>query len=241
MTTINDIADLVRILDEKPEWLAEIRTRVLSRELLDLPEEFARFVAEVRQFIAATDQRLAALEAGQQQMQDDIGTLQDDVGTLKSDVGTLKSDVGTLKNQMADVRGRIVYDIAHDEAPFLADDMGFNYVATLSRNDLQKLIESVDTSAITRQNLQSFRRADLVIQAVDPDGAAIYITVEVSYTVDGNDIRRARRNAEYLTRLTGVPAVAAVAGVIIDPHVQNVIDDGELYWYEIPMGDLQPE
>ena len=142
---------------------------------------------------------------------------------------------------MADVRGRIVYDIAHDEAPFLADDMGFNYVATLSRNDLQKLIESVDTSAITRQNLQSFRRADLVIRAVDPDGTAIYITVEVSYTVDGNDIRRARRNAEYLTRLTGVPAVAAVAGVIIDPHVQDVIDDGELYWYEIPMGDLQPE
>ena len=234
MATINDIADLVRILDEKPEWLAEIRTRVLSRELLDLPEEFARFVAEVRQFIAATDQRLAALEAGQQQMQDDIGTLQDDVGTLKS-------DVGTLKNQMADVRGRIVYDIAHDEAPFLADDMGFNYVATLSRNDLQKLIESVDTSAITRQNLQSFRRADLVIQAVDPDGTAIYIAVEVSYTVDGNDIRRARRNAEYLTRLTGVPAVAAVAGVIIDPRVQDVIDAGELYWYEIPMGDLQPE
>ena len=234
MTTINDIADLVRILDEKPEWLAEIRARVLSRELLDLPEEFARFVAEVRQFIAATDQRLAALEAGQQQMQDDIGTLQDDVGTLKS-------DVGTLKNQMADVRGRIVYDIARAEAPFLADDMGFNYVATLSRNDLQKLIESVDTSAITRQNLQSFRRADLVIQAVDPDGTAIYIAVEISYTVDGNDIRRARRNAEYLTRLTGVPAVAAVAGVIIDPRVQDVIDAGELYWYEIPMGDLQPE
>ena len=220
MTTINDIADLVRILDEKPEWLAEIRTRVLSRELLDLPEEFARFVAEVRQFIVATDRRLAALEAAQQQVQ---------------------ADVGTLKNQIADVRGRIVYDIAHDEAPFLADDMGFNYVATFSRNDLQKLIQSVDTSSITRQNLQSFRRADLVIQAVDPDGTAIYITVEVSYTVDGNDIRRARRNAEYLTRLTGVPAVAAVAGVIIDPRVQDVIDAGELYWYEIPMGDLQPE
>ena len=159
MTTINDIADLVRILDEKPEWLAEIRTRVLSRELLDLPEEFARFVAEVRQFIAATDRRLTALEAAQQQVQ---------------------ADVGTLKNQMADVRGRIVYDIARAEAPFLADDMGFNYVATLSRNNLQKLIQSVDTSAITRQNLQSFRRADLVIQAVDPDGTAIYITVEVS-------------------------------------------------------------
>lgn len=220
MTTINDIADLVRILDEKPEWLAEIRTRVLSRELLDLPEEFARFVAEVRQFIAATDQRLAALEAGQQQVQ---------------------ADVGTLKNQIADVRGRIVYDIARAEAPFLADDMGFNYVATLSRNNLQKLIQSVDTSAITRQNLQSFRRADLVIRAVNSDGTAIYIAVEISYTVDGNDIRRARRNAEYLTRLTGVPAVAAVAGVIIDPHVQDLIDDGELYWYEIPMGDLQPE
>ena len=37
-----------------------------------------------------------------------------------------------------DIRSRIVYDLVRDEAPFLAGDLGFTYVATLSRGDLRK-------------------------------------------------------------------------------------------------------
>ena len=44
MTTINDIGDLVRVLREQPEWAEALRGVLLSRELLDLPEEFAQFV-----------------------------------------------------------------------------------------------------------------------------------------------------------------------------------------------------
>ena len=174
-------------------------------------------------------------------MQTDIGTTQTDIGTMQTDIGSLKSDVNTMKNHLADVRGRIVYDVTRDEAPFLAADMGFTYVATFSRGDLRKLLERVDTGDITPQDLQSFRRADLIIEAAKPDGTAVYITVEISYTVDEYDIRRARRNAQYLTRLTGVPAVPAVAGVIVDPRVQDTIAAGDPYWHEILISDLQPE
>ena len=38
MTTINDIDDLVRVLDENPEWVEALRVRLLTRELLELPQ-----------------------------------------------------------------------------------------------------------------------------------------------------------------------------------------------------------
>ena len=41
MTTVNTIEDLVRILAERPEWNEALRTRMLSRELLNLPRAIA--------------------------------------------------------------------------------------------------------------------------------------------------------------------------------------------------------
>ena len=57
MTTINNIADLVRILREQPEWADAVRSILLSQELLDLPERFAKFVQRVDQKFEAIDQR----------------------------------------------------------------------------------------------------------------------------------------------------------------------------------------
>jgi chromosome segregation ATPase len=61
MTSVNDIADFARILREQPEWAETIRTVLLSRELLELPERFA-------QYAASTDRRLEALERGQEEL-----------------------------------------------------------------------------------------------------------------------------------------------------------------------------
>ena len=50
MSTINTMEDLIQVLDEHPEWLEALRARLLTRELLDLPHNFAMFVAEMREF-----------------------------------------------------------------------------------------------------------------------------------------------------------------------------------------------
>ena len=43
MTTINNIEDLIKLLDENPQWLEALRVRLLNRELIELPEKFAQF------------------------------------------------------------------------------------------------------------------------------------------------------------------------------------------------------
>src|SRR2546426_12639683 len=59
---VEEFRDLVRILEEKPEWRAELRRLVLTEELLSLPEQVAALRAETRrrfQEMAATVDKLA--------------------------------------------------------------------------------------------------------------------------------------------------------------------------------------
>ena len=238
MTTINNIEDLIRVLDEHPHWLEAARSRLLSRALLDLPEEFARFQAEVRRSAEAVNQRLSNLEESLANLSGEVRLF---VAATDRRLSIVESDIGALKNQMGDIRGRIVYDIVRDEAPLLAGNMGFQFSAILHRGDLQRLTQSSDVSWMAPQDLQSFQRADLVIDAIDPSGEPHYIVVEISYTVNGYDTRRAIRNAGYLSRITGVPSIPAVAGVVLDHHIQDTVAAEAIFWYSIPMGDLRPD
>jgi chromosome segregation ATPase len=61
MTTINTIEDLVRLLDEKPEWAEALRSRLQTRELTELPGKFESFRAEMHQAFADLAQSVQGL------------------------------------------------------------------------------------------------------------------------------------------------------------------------------------
>ena len=62
MTTINNIADLVRILKEQPEWADTIRGILLSEELLELPARFAEFVQLTQESYRVINERLTQID-----------------------------------------------------------------------------------------------------------------------------------------------------------------------------------
>ncbi len=62
MFTINTVEDLIQILDEHPQWVEALRARLLTRELIELPEKFTQFVAEMSKFVETTNKRLDAIE-----------------------------------------------------------------------------------------------------------------------------------------------------------------------------------
>ena len=59
MATINTIEDLIRLLDDNPQWVEALRVRLLTRELIELPEKFARFAEATHQRFDRIDDRLA--------------------------------------------------------------------------------------------------------------------------------------------------------------------------------------
>ena len=88
---------------------------------------------------------------------------------------------------------------------------------------------------------ERFRNADMVINVRDANGQPGYVALEASFTVNGNDVRRAVRNAVYLHQYTGLPYYAAVADVEVLPDAREAIDNGQVWFYRIPARDLQSE
>ena len=223
MTSINNIEDLVRVLDEHPEWLEAVRARLLTRELLELP-----------QVVADQAQRMDELAQRMDELTNTVNELVNELRLTNRRLDRLQDDVGWLK-------GRIIYDIVRNDAALIADEMSFRLEQTLARADLRRLTEGQDLSDFARGEMRSFHRADLVMQVADNAGNPHYIAVEASFTVNGRDSRHALRNAELLTRFTGIPAVAAVAGVRYDWDLKDQVESEQLHWYEIPAEDLEAE
>ena len=217
-TAIRDIHDLFRIVDEDSEMLGELRRRVIGEDLLALPERFNAFVEEQHRFNAQTSR--------------DIGQLQQNVGQLQQNVGQLQQDVGQIKG--AHARNETVR-----RAPLIAMNMGYRYVRTLDVADLAAMAQNA-AADIEPNAIASFVDADLVMEATAPDGQAVYIAVEVSYTGNRSDTRRAMRNAEFLTRFTGQAASPAIASVRNDPEIAELIDSGQVHWHRIRERDLEP-
>ena len=226
-TTINTIEDLIQLLDENPQWAQALRDRLLTRELIELPENFARFVRE-------TNQRFDRIES-------DIQVIKSDVEVLKSDMQTVKSDIKSIRDDMAPLKGAHARNAALREADLIAEDMGFVMGRVLSQDNIRTLAHSRDTSDVSKDELRSFRRADLIIEAVRPQGGICYIAVEVSFTVNGRDTTRAIRNAGFLTSFTGRPAYAAVAGARMDERVRGSVESGEVFWYPLGPQSLEAE
>ena len=234
MTTINNIEDLVRVLDENPEWLEALRARLLSRELLELPDRFAQFSAEMSQFRAEVNRFVAEMNQFRAEVNRFVAESRQFMADTNRRFNRVEADMGNLK-------GVLVRREAIEHATVAAREMGLRRTKTLAPDDLWDMVDSVDTSGISTDDLRSFRRADLIMETVDPEGETQYVAVEISFTVNGRDTSRATRNAEFLTRFTGKRSHAVVSGIELDDRVRVMTDSGEVFWYQLDPGLLEPD
>lgn len=203
-------------------------------DLTDLEERMTARMA-TKEDLADLEERMTARMATKEDLErfatkDDLERFatKEDLEPLatKSEVEQLRIDIGPLK--AAHVRNE-----ATMEAPLIAQDMGFKLVRILELQERMELTDGQDLSGISRGDLQSFHRADLIMRVTNPQGQETYIAVEISYTADERDTTRAIRNAEYLERFTGRLARAAVAGLRRDRRIEDIEPD-EVFWYELP-------
>ena len=111
-------------------------------------------------------------------------------------------DTGNLKGMFAEIR-------AEKTIAAIAADFDLYDPVLVSQTELLKMALHLGLDPDTRK---SFVRADIVFQARDEAGNALYAAVEVSWTADWRDTGRARRNAALLEQATGYPAWSIVAG-----------------------------
>ena len=218
---------LLDFLDSNPEYLQDMRTRLLLPDLIALPEQFAQLVglvtelsASFHDFAAATDRRLTSIET-------DVGVLKTDVSTLKADVGTLKTDVESLTGSDLELRARLnILNIAMNE---LALTRGRILLAAGRDTDhgfLEAINAAEEAGRITEQQADHVMVADIIIRARRADDKRyVHAVFEVSRTIRLDDIRRAHDRAATVAAATGEATIAAVVGEVIQPQQQRQADE----------------
>ena len=198
---VQDFRDLVQLLEERPEWRAEMRRLVLSDEYLTLPEQLADLRREVAELRRDFERRFNRVEAR-------LDRLTDDVEQLKSDVGRLTDDVGELKGQGLEYRYR-------ENAPSYFSGL-IRRCRVVGSPQLNELLEdAVDRGVLSQGDLNNVTLADLVVRGRRlADRQEVMMVVEISWVIDRNDVRRAADRAALLAKM-GTPVMPVVAGVSI--------------------------
>ena len=312
MTTsnINTIEDLFRVLDENPEWMEALRARILTKELLELPEKHANLTETVNALATSVDALTERMNALTERM--DVLTERMDALTERMDVLTERMDALTermdaltermdaltermdvltermdaltermdaltermdaltermdvltervdsltvevhafieatnrrldnidsrldrMEGDNASLKGFGAEYRAGIEIVNIVEHVGKTWTRTLGRDEIVAFERVASIQGIPRAHLLSYRAADIIAEATDEDGATCYVVVEVSYTANGRDTTRATRSAGLLSRFTSINAYPVIAGFRTDNATQELIDDGQIHFYEL--------
>jgi hypothetical protein len=179
---VEDFQDLIRLLQARPEWRADLRRVVLTDELLALPEQVARLQVETdRRFHELaeaqrrTEERVAALAEAQNRINEQIAALTRVVYALTEDVRVLKIDVGDLKGDNLERRYR-------EKAPAYFGRL-VRRMRVLSAEELAGLLEdAVEQGQLTDAEKDEAILTDAVVRGrYQGSGAEVYLVVEVSW------------------------------------------------------------
>ena len=220
MTTINTLDDSLQALDDNPAWRDAVRARLLGEDLLQLPAQFNTFAERQQE----TNERL---EGTLEELRRMNANAEARMNRMESDIGSVKGwfVLARLKDFMVDFIEVMNCELAH----------------VLDVNELALMSKRIADA--TPDELRSFRRADMVMLAGDraANGSPVYLAVEASYTASENDTDRAERNAKFLADVTGIRAIPVIASVRNTREVVDLIESGNVRWYEIEERYIQAE
>lgn len=224
MIRIDTIEDLVRVLDDHPEWREALRARLLSRELLELPSKFAAFAAEMTAF------------------KSEMLTFKSETTTFKSEmegfVAATNRQFQAIRDDLGVLKGAHARNAAERNVGLIARSMGLRQRRLLDGGELFDLASAAGAD-VRDDAIDSYVQADLVFEAENGQGAIEYVAVEVSYTANGRDTARAMRNAGFLSRFTGSACRPVVASLHIDERIAELVESGRVAWYRLPRKVLE--
>ena len=226
MTTIRDIADFVRIINEQPEWNDTIRGILLGRELLELPQRFAEFVRVTEENNRLVAERLGRLDSNIAQLQADTSDMKDWRAETTQRLDRIEGRLGNLEGAEAErqVHSDIV-NIASRRLGLTRARIIQSWIVARSPEFQDLINDAEDQNVITEEQGDHLERADVILAAHRrSDRQAVHAVAEVSINVADYDITRARERADTLSAIMGTPALALTVGGNIGPAQQELAD-----------------
>ena len=218
MTTPNAAEEFMRSLDQHPEIEQELRRRLLTQELLDLPNTVGKLATAISEMREIFDRRLTSLESQQSENTEQLNSIQQTLNTLDGRVANITgSDYerratrrvpSLLSRYLRLSRIQVLHSPLQETAPFLVGMIN----NALTAHDI------TDSEA---DDLE----ADIIVSANNAAGDRTYLVAEASITIDDTNIDRAHRRAQILQSFAGRPVIPAVIGATAsDANRQRATD-----------------
>jgi exonuclease VII small subunit len=218
MTTVNNFVDILRIIREQPEWGEALRSALLSKEVLELPQRLAEFADTTNRRLATLEGDVTELKAGQARLEEDVTQLKAGQVRLETGQARLEGAVGNLRGAAYE------QEVANNIATIVSRPLGIRRVRLLKGHgatdsiSLHELMDDAqDRGIISGQERVEAGSTDLVIQGERHKvQSTVYVALEISVTAADSDINRAADRSELLHRATGEESVPAVVSAHID-------------------------
>ncbi len=214
-TPIETFEDILAAMERNPRLQAALRQHVLDQEFLQLPaivRELQQAVAQltqlVRDYIAATDARLEQVETRLERLESDVAELKTGQAQLLARQARLEGNVNRLigsdyERKAARRAGRLAHRYLG-----LTDMLVIYAVTRPDDNRFPEILNNaVGAGRMSASEADELEEADIVMR-----GPSEYAVVEVSVTLDENDVERARERAGLLSNAITEPVRAVVIG-----------------------------
>lgn len=217
---VEDLHDLIRLLEQYPEWRAELRRVLLGDELLQLPDlvrEILEILRQHSEILAEHSRQIALLTEAQQRTERRLEELAEAQQRTEQAIAEL------IETQ------RYMAQELHRLVEWQRGEAGRRDGERYEQNTIRRAVaifaggqggaaDQPHVQAALCQWLAAVYHNEVIDPARDPSLADIIwwkgdevVVVEVSQKVDAQDVRRARQRAETL-REAGVKATPVVIG-----------------------------
>lgn len=238
--TVEDVRDLVRLLDERPEWRAEIRRQVLSDEFLAVPEQIAELrlrterieeqIAELRLRMERVEAQIAELRLRMERIEEQIAEQRRDIQRLEEQIIEQRRETDRRFRQVEDqiaALTRTVDTLTNDVGELKGDSLERRYrekagayfgrllrrAHLLTDDELNEMLDdAVERGVLSEDESDEVTWADAVVRGRRRgDRAQVVAVAEVSWGVGVSDVERARRRADLVAKL-GFTTLPVVGG-----------------------------
>jgi hypothetical protein len=201
--TVADFHDLVRLVEERPEWRAELRRLVLTEELLALPDQVARLRSDTEHGFQQLTAQMAGLTAAQARTEEQMKA-------LSQAQSRTEEELRWIANWQRGEAGRRDGERYERETLRRAPAL-FNggQGGSLEQPDIQQRLTTLLASLLAGEILHA-EDDPFLADLIWWKGEKVAV-VEVSLQVDRQDVSRAERRANTLKH-GGLQAIAIVIG-----------------------------
>ena len=252
--TVKEFHDLIRLLRRRPEWREELRSIILTDEILSLPKivrEIAAHVEELAKAQKRTEERVGELAKGQDELRRTVEELAEAQRRTEERVNGLAARVEELAEaqrkteevvaKMSKTLNRLMVDVAelkginlermYRERPYAYFSGLIRRARLLTDEELRDLLEeAVEKGALSDEEAKNISLSDLVVQGkLKETEEEVYLVVEVSWTIGTEDVERAKERAGMLSKL-GVRVLPVVAGKGIAGEAVEVARSEGVCW-----------